>query len=138
MEHLAHSILNLMRYADLFLSSKMTKSHFNKQGERANCLLGLVHTDVCGPLSIHARGGYSYFVTFTDDLSRYGYVYLMKHKSKTIEKFKEFKNEVQNQFGKSIKAIRSDWGGEYLSQEFDYYLKECGIVSLLTPPGTPL
>ena len=43
---------------------------------------------------------------------RYGYVYLMKHKSETFEKFKEFKNEVQNQLGKSIKAIRSDRGGE--------------------------
>ena len=119
------------------LSGKMTKSPFNKQGERANDLLGLIHTDVCGPLSTNARGGYSYFVTFTDDLSRYGYVYLMKHKSETFEKFKEFKNEVQNQLGKSIKAIRSNRGGEYLTQEFDYYLKDCGIVSQLTPPGTP-
>ena len=62
---------------------------------------------------------------------------LMKYKSETFERFKEFKNEVQNQLGKSIKAIRSDRGGEYLSQEFDHYLKECGIVSQLTPPGTP-
>ncbi|KAK8986846.1 hypothetical protein V6N11_037772 [Hibiscus sabdariffa] len=28
-------------------------------------------------------------------------------------------------------------GGEYLSHEFDELLKECGIVSQLTPPGTP-
>ncbi|KAK8593638.1 hypothetical protein V6N12_045714 [Hibiscus sabdariffa] len=55
----------------------------------------------------------------------------------TLEKFKEFKNEVQNQRGKSIKALRSDRGGEYLSQDFDELLKECGIVSQLTPPGTP-
>ena len=75
---------------------KITKSLFNKQCERANDLLGLIHTDVYGPLSIYARRSYSYFVTFTDDLSRYGYVYLMKHKSETFEKFKEFKNEVQN------------------------------------------
>ena len=91
----------------------MTKSPFNKQGERINDLLSLIHTVICGPLSIHARGGYSYFVTFTNDLSRYDYVYLMKHKSKTFEKFKEFKNEVQNQLGKSIKAVQSDRGGEY-------------------------
>ena len=45
--------------------------------------------------------------------------------------------KIQNQLGKSIKAIRSDRGGEYLSQEFDYYLNECGIVSQLTPLGTP-
>ena len=52
-----------------------------------------------------AKGGYSYFVTFTDDFSRYGYVYLMRYKSETFEKFKEFKNEVQNQLGKSIKPF---------------------------------
>ena len=72
-----------------------------------------------------------------DDFSRYGYVYLMKYKSETFERFKEFKNVVQNQLGKSIKAIQSDRGGEYLSQEFDHYLKECGIISQLTPPGMP-
>ena len=34
-----------------------------------------------------------------------------------------------------IQHIRSDQGGEYLSLEFDEYLKDCGIVSQLTPPG---
>ncbi|KAK8715892.1 hypothetical protein V6N13_043217 [Hibiscus sabdariffa] len=66
-----------------------------------------------------------------------GYIYLMCHKSEAHKKFKEFKNEVQNQHGKSIKALRSNRGGEYLSQDFDELLKECGIVSQLTPPGTP-
>ena len=61
----------------------------------------------------------------------------MKYKSEAFEKFKEFKNEVQNQLGKSIKSIRSDRGGEYLIHEFDHYLKECGIVSQLTPLGKP-
>ncbi|KAK8596840.1 hypothetical protein V6N12_065319 [Hibiscus sabdariffa] len=43
----------------------------------------------------------------------------------------------RNQHGKSIKALRSDRGEEYLSQDFDELLKERGIVSQLTPPGTP-
>ncbi|KAL3656045.1 Pyruvate dehydrogenase complex component E2 1 [Castilleja foliolosa] len=55
----------------------------------------------------------------------------------TSEKFKEFKNEVENQLDKKIKILRSDRGGEYLSTEFENYLKECGIVQQLTPPGTP-
>jgi transposase InsO family protein len=119
------------------LLGKMTKAPFTKSGERTNELLALIHTDVCGPMSICARGGYSYFITFTDDFSRYGYVYLLRHKSESFEKFKEFKNEVENQLGKRIKAMRSDRGGEYLSNEFGDYLKEYGIVSQLTPPGTP-
>ena len=61
----------------------------------------------------------------------------MRHKFESFEKFKEFKNEVQNQLGKKIKILRSNRGGEYLSQEFDNHLKECGIVSQLTLPGTP-
>jgi len=111
------------------LMGKMTKTPFSKRGERVNDLLELIHTDVCGPMRKEARGGFLYFITFTDDFSRYGHVYLMRHKSESFEMFKTFKNEVENQLGKKIKAIRSDRGGEYLSQEFDDYLKDCGIVS---------
>ncbi|GJT60323.1 retrotransposon protein, putative, ty1-copia subclass [Tanacetum coccineum] len=45
--------------------------------------------------------------------------------------------QVENQIGKTIKALRSDRGGEYISQEFKDYLKACGIVQQLTPPYTP-
>ncbi|KAK8512047.1 hypothetical protein V6N12_018528 [Hibiscus sabdariffa] len=121
----------------LSLPRKMTKAPFNGKGERASDLLGLIHSDVCGPMNTQTRGGFHYFITFTDDFSRYGYIYLMRHKSEALEKFKEFRNEVQNQPGKSIKALRSDRGVEYLSHEFNELLKECGIVSQLTPPGTP-
>ena len=53
------------------LLSKMTKTPFAKSCERASDLLGLIHSDVCGPMSTTARGGYEYFITFTDYLSRY-------------------------------------------------------------------
>ncbi|KAK8562295.1 hypothetical protein V6N12_010379 [Hibiscus sabdariffa] len=115
----------------------MTKAPFNGKGEQASDLLGLIHSDVCGPMNTQARGGFQYFITSTDDFSKYGDIYLMHHKSEALEKFKEFRNEVHNQHGKSIKALRSDREGEYLSHEFDELLKECGIVSQLTPPGTP-
>ena len=116
---------------------KMTKMPFTGFPERASDLLELIHTDVCGPMSSTARGGFQYFITFTDDLSRYGYVYLMRHKSETFEKFKEFQNEVENQCGKKIKALLSDHGGEYLIHEFSDHLKSCRIVPQLTPPRTP-
>ncbi|GJZ82824.1 retrotransposon protein, putative, ty1-copia subclass [Tanacetum coccineum] len=57
----------------------------------------------------------SYFITFTNDYSQYGYVYLLKHKHEVFETFKVFKNEVKNQLRKTIKALRSDRGGEYIS-----------------------
>ena len=119
------------------LLEKMTKTPSSGIMECAASLLGIIHTDVCGPMNVSTRNGFHYFVTFTDDLSRYGYIYLMKHKSKTFEKFKEFQSEVENQLGKKIKHLRSYQGGEYLSYEFGNHLKTCGIVPQLTPTGTP-
>ena len=59
----------------------MIKSFFTEKDEWANDVLGLVYSDVCGPMNIGAKGEYYYFIIFTDDLSSYGYVYLMKYKS---------------------------------------------------------
>ncbi|GJU48250.1 retrotransposon protein, putative, ty1-copia subclass [Tanacetum coccineum] len=119
------------------LSGKMTRKSFPHHPERATGLLGIIHTDVCGQLIHVSRQGASYFITFTDDYSRYGYVYLLKHKHEVFETFKVFKNEVENQLGKTIKALRSDQDGEYISQKFKDYLKDCGIVQQLTPLYIP-
>ena len=54
------------------LMGMITKNPFSGIMERATDLLEIIHIDVCGPLSVEARGGYRYFPTFTDDLSRYG------------------------------------------------------------------
>nr|GFB18651.1 hypothetical protein [Tanacetum cinerariifolium] len=84
-----------------------------------------------------SRQGASYFVTFTNDFSHYGYVYLLKHKHEVFKTFKVFQKEVENQLGKTIKSLRSDRGGEYISQEFLDHLKDHGIITHHTPPYTP-
>jgi hypothetical protein len=110
----------------------MIKVPFSKKGERTSDLLALIYTDVCRPMSTCTRNGDRYFIMFTDDYSRYGYVYLMRHKSESFEKFKEFKTKVENQLNKSINVLRSDRGGEYLSYEFTMYLKKKVWDSLTT------
>ncbi|GJR75171.1 putative reverse transcriptase domain, reverse transcriptase zinc-binding domain protein [Tanacetum coccineum] len=59
------------------ISGKMACKTFQHQVERVQELLGLIQTDVCGPFRTVSREGANYFITFTDDFSRYGYVYLM-------------------------------------------------------------
>ena len=132
-----HLIMNHLVLANRASWARWLKTPFSGTMERATDLLEIIHTDVCGPMNIEARGGYRYFLTFTDDLSRYVYIYLMKHKSETFEKFKEFQSEVENHRNKKIKFLWSDRGGEYLSYEFGLHLKQHGIVSQLTPPRTP-
>ena len=74
------------------------------------------------------RNGERYFITFTDDYSRYGYVYLLSYKDEVFETFKIFQNEVENQLTKIIKVLRSDRGGEYLSDAFQDHLRSYGII----------
>ncbi|GKE73643.1 retrotransposon protein, putative, ty1-copia subclass [Tanacetum coccineum] len=76
------------------MPGKIARKTYTHQVERAKDLLGLIHTHVCGPFKIMSRQGASYFVTFTDDFSRYGYVYLLKHKHEVFETFKVFQKEV--------------------------------------------
>ena len=46
-------------------------------------------------MTIHVICGYTYSNTFIDNHFRYDYVYLIKHKFESFERFKEFKNEVE-------------------------------------------
>nr|GEZ22613.1 hypothetical protein [Tanacetum cinerariifolium] len=62
---------------------KMVRKPFPHQVKRAKDLLGLIHTDVCGPFRNVSREGANYFITFIDDFSRYDYVYLMKDKDES-------------------------------------------------------
>nr|GEX66600.1 retrotransposon protein, putative, Ty1-copia subclass [Tanacetum cinerariifolium] len=71
---------NVFYFNAILSNGKMTRKSFSHRPERANDLLGIIHTDVCGLLKHVSRQGASYFITFTDDYSRYGYVYLLKHK----------------------------------------------------------
>ena len=58
-------IMNLMGLVNHVYLEKW--SPFIGKGEKASVILGLVHSNVCGPMNTNAKGGYSYFITFTDD-----------------------------------------------------------------------
>ena len=65
------------------------------------------------------------------------WVYFLKSKSETFQNFRIFKAMVEKQSGKSIKVLRTDRGGEFLSNEFNYFCEENGIRRELTAPYTP-
>ena len=120
------------------LAGKMCRKPFPAVGEiRSMRKLQLVHSDVCGPMHTHSIGGAKYFVTFIDDYTRCCAVYFMKHKSEVFDKFKEFEATTTNEVGKAIGTLRTDNGGEYLSTEFQNYLKVKGIRHELTVPHSP-
>lgn len=80
------------------LLGKMIKSPFVRRSKRANELLSIIYSDVCGPPIMQDRGSYSYF-------SRYNYVFFMRHKSKSFEKFKEHRNAVEISWARVLKYV---------------------------------
>ena len=72
---------------------------------RATDVLQLIHTDICGLFPTVSWNDQKYFITFIDDFSRYGYLYLIHEKSQSLEVFKSFKVEVENQLNKRIKTL---------------------------------
>ncbi|RVW73959.1 Retrovirus-related Pol polyprotein from transposon TNT 1-94 [Vitis vinifera] len=128
------------------IKGKQTKT--KKLGaNRTTDVLELIHTDICGPYPTASWNGQQYFITFIDDYSRYGYLFLIHEKSQSLDVFKTFKAEVELQLNKRIKSVRSDRGGEYYGRydgsgeqrpgPFAKYLEECGIVPQYTMPGSP-
>lgn len=123
---------------------KLTKTR-KKTAIRSSGALEIIHTDISGPYQATMCGN-KYFITFIDDYSRYGYVYLIKEKSDALEKFKIFKLEVEKQLDKTVKIVRSDRGGEYYGKHgdsgqqmgsFAKFLENCGIVPQYTMPYSP-
>ena len=115
---------------------KQSRQPFPHQGTRASDVLEIIHTDVW-TASQPSLSGSEYFVSFIDDYSRKIWVYFLKHKSEVLSVFHTFKTMVEKQSGKYILQLRSDGGGEFLSHEFDEFLRENGIERQITYSYTP-
>ena len=122
---------------------KMHRLPFPKRSlSRAKLIYETIHSDLCGPLQIDSVGGSRYILTFTDDYSRYTFVYFLQRKSEVLSYFKKFVNLVENNRQKIkelnvINSIRSDNGGEYTSKDFDVFCTEKGISRQFTNPDCP-
>jgi hypothetical protein len=69
-----------------------------------------------------------YFLTFIDDYRyRKSWANFFKHKSETFGKFQEFKSMVENEYGKSIKTLRTNNGGDFTKKDFTTYLSKHAI-----------
>jgi hypothetical protein len=128
----------MMRLASLSLIPKFTRCNPHKTAEARNLApLELVHFDLSEMNGVLKTGGKRYFMTLIDDNTRFCYIYLLKSKDEVLHYFKIYKAEVENQFERKIKHLRSDRGGEYFSNTFDTFCEVHGIVHERTPPYSP-
>lgn len=108
--------------------------HPHTAEHRATVPLELVHSDICGPLTVSSYDGFKYFITFIDDATRFTVVQLLRARSEAMTAFIGFKRGAEKQTGRWVKQFRSDGAAEYLSKDFNEYLRDEGIVRQTSAP----
>lgn len=120
------------------LEGKQSRLPFPKTSyNRATEKLGLIHSDLCGPMSVSSFSGSKYLLSFIDDYTRMTFGYFLKSKDEVLPVFKIFKSLVENQTNLKIKALRTDNGCEYVNKQFQMFLQEHGIKHQTTVPYSP-
>jgi hypothetical protein len=116
---------------------KQKRVSFSKAVHSTKATLDYLHADCWGPSQVPSLGGARYFLSIIDDYSRMVWVFLMKHKSESFQKFKKWKVLIENQSGRKIKKLRTDNGVEFCSHEFDLFWRQEGIARHHTVRHTP-
>ena len=91
----------------------MTRAPHKGHIEPRRYLDELIYMDTVGPLKL-ARDGSLYFIHFHCDKTKEAECYIIKHKSKALEKFKIFQ---ASRRGRIIR-LRTDNGGEFILKPF--------------------
>ena len=113
---------------------QQAKAHqlpYPKSVSQSSAPLELVFSDVWGQ-AIESVGRKQYYVSFIDDYSKFTWIYLIKYKSEVFQKFHDFQNLVERLFDRKIKAVQTDWGGEY--QRLSSFFTKIGISHHVSCP----
>ena len=116
---------------------KQSRPPFKISSTRASEVLELIHSDLCGPFSVPSLNGKKYFLTFTDDYSRFTHTYFLESKDQNFPAFTKYYTKVTTQHCKNIKALKSDNGGEYSNQRFTEFCENSGINQRCSTPYSP-
>jgi hypothetical protein len=105
---------------------KMTRSLFPLSPQHSMAPFNKIHMDL-KEFSVQSYSQYKFFILFFDDCTSFGWIVLLRHKSKANPAIRQFIAIVKNQFNKVIHEFMIDAGGEFKSNELRTFLKELGI-----------
>lgn len=91
---------------------------------KKKCILDYIHSDLWSPTRTNIFSNYTYFLSFTDDFSRYCWTFLLKSKTDVFEKSKTWKVLVENEKGTKIKCFTTDNGLEFCNESFQCFYEE--------------
>jgi hypothetical protein len=95
-----YNVTNSIGFCETCTGGKLHRSRFETSKSQTKEPLELVHSDVCGKMKEKSLGGAEYFLTFTDNHTRYSWIYPLKTKDQVFDRFVEWKALVEKSSGK--------------------------------------
>ena len=108
------------------VAGKHVRAPFPKANEfRSSMPLDLVYDDICRPIKPSRISGGKCFLPIVNDFSKLMWVAILKNKLEAFRAFKKFKTLAESESKRElIKCMRTDWGGEFTSEEFSKWCEE--------------
>ena len=108
-----------------------------REEERRTAVGDEIHSDLWGPAPVESISHKKFYVTFTDDYSRYTNIYILNKKDETFVSYQAYEAWLFTQYNVRIKCLHSDRGREYLDDNFVKHLKAARTTRKLTVHDTP-
>lgn len=64
--------------------------------------LDLIHSDLCEPMSVKAGRRHTYLITFIDDYTHYGHVYMIMYKFEIFQYLKKYLSIVETKLERKV------------------------------------
>ncbi|KAJ0432465.1 putative RNA-directed DNA polymerase, Protochlorophyllide reductase [Helianthus annuus] len=125
------------KFCDACSKAKQTRLPFPRSSIKTVACFDLIHCDIWGKYRRQSTSHANFFLTIVDDYSRAVWTFLISHKNEASDCLINFQKMVKTQFGKLIKRIRCDNGGEFTSNKMKKFYGEEGILLETTCPHTP-
>jgi hypothetical protein len=116
---------------------KMTRKPFKKGRTRTSTILGVVHSDLCGPMEVESLGKSRYFLSCIDESSNMCWIMLLRKKSDAALEWQKWYYRICNEMDTKVKELQHDSGGEFVSKEFKEFLCKEGIRIRETHTASP-
>nr|GEY58189.1 retrovirus-related Pol polyprotein from transposon TNT 1-94 [Tanacetum cinerariifolium] len=127
--------LGKLDHCENFVLRKSLRVSFSVGRHTTQGVIDNAHSDLWGPSQVESLRSKRYFLSIADDYSRRVWVYIIMFKHEAFGKFKEWKQLVEKQTGRTVKKLRTDNGLEF-SERMNRTLMD-KVRCLLIQSGLP-
>ena len=123
---------------DACIQAKQARKSYPQEAEHRSQTPGeRVMSDVWGPAGKESIGKWKYYISFTDDCTRYVHVLFLKDKSQAFDRIKERVAQIKRHCGKVPKWLRFDNGKELVNEKLRKLAADEGIIIETSAPYSP-